>query len=406
MNLTNLGGKKKMEENKNVEVISFESEGNTNPIISYESKDFESYYENFLRMMIKQNTGYIDPDCEEDIQKTPFYIDLTDFLNAQEKSFTEEKQYHYFPPQKCFLDKLGNYENYKNYKNRINDYNKKFEELVKNGAPDFRDDDKISVWCCEAGKPKPLFLLTSDQFGFSANEEIFTKNINAKSYYPLVELLKNAEESERDKTIKFISEYVKSTRSIGGSFVWPVNMTWNENKWEGKRTSYVNQRRGVNSFVEDRVDKTLWLIKEFYSCYNSSKEMERDAVIEAYNKHHSILLAEKTDKSQVYKVYDWLAHFGTFETYVEYFKFDDFVDKNNEYRIYDITKDLSEDIDDKYLNEDKNEMTERTINNFIEKKDKKALKKMLINIRSRTLERSKKMQQVLSKKENTNISQS
>ena len=48
----------------------------------YEPEHFEDCYSSFLEGNLSNGYySYIDPDCVEDVGKTDFYKDLTDFLN-------------------------------------------------------------------------------------------------------------------------------------------------------------------------------------------------------------------------------------------------------------------------------------------------------------------------------------
>ena len=178
----------------------------------YEPEHFEDYYNNFLEGMLSDGDGYygyIDPDCTADVGKTEFYNDLTDFLNEREKSCIEqEKRYLYLPP----LDARGTekwLENHKEWRGLTDKMDEKKIAVLKEGE--------------QNGEWQFCFCLTSDQFGFSAAESIYEK----KDYerYPLASLLYSCREkceAKQKEIIGRITEYVKNTRTIGGSFLWPV----------------------------------------------------------------------------------------------------------------------------------------------------------------------------------------
>lgn len=170
-------------------------------------------------------------------------------------------------------------------------------------------DDKVT---------KVVMNLRSDQFGFTAPQgERGGKYWNNK--YPYAKYLNEKEDYE------FVADVIWNTRSNGGSFIWPITNTKTDGipRW----ASVYNVRRGVNSYIEDRVDLTLCEIKEFYKCYAEALNKE-----ELIDKMKSNILLKSADSNDII---NWLSHFETFENYVNFFSFESFVEvgENNKYEV-------------------------------------------------------------------------
>lgn len=262
----------------------------------YEPDNFEDSYRNFLKEKIGIGSNssknikstYIDPDSVDGVGKTDFYNDLTKFLNKREENCIKGERYLYLPPLMApkIQEQLKITENYK-------------------VLSDLR---KITVM--GKGDECRLFRLTSDQFGFSADDNIY-ENPEDKSY-PLPNLLysyQNNSEAEQKKIIDRITEYVKNTRTIGGSFLWPVYKAGRKDYY-----CYYNIGRGVRNYLEDRVDLTLLEIKHALDTKYENKEYESDILNKQYNNANTYME-------------NWLDHFGTFKTYVKYFMLEPFCEK-------------------------------------------------------------------------------
>lgn len=329
----------------------------------YEPKHFEDYYSNFLAGKLSDGDGYygyIDPDCVADVGKTEFYNDLTDFLNEREKSCFEKDRYLYLPPS----DAHGTQEWLKNH-----------EEW--SGLTDKMDAKKIAV----LKEGKRLFCLTSDQFGFSAFEGIYEKE-NYKRY-PLVNLLhfcRGEREDEQKEIIERITEYVKNTRTLGGSFLWPVYQVKN-NRYECR----YNWKRGVGNYLRDRVDLTLREVKHALDCaveqkcgYNYKEYEKLDILYDEYEEDATHMR-------------EWLEHFGTFTNYVEYFMLEDFCEKmptaEESYEYIPISI-----IDGEVIREEKEEI--RKIVN-VEVLEKKQIRDMLDRLEEMIRKRTEKMENAI-----------
>lgn len=305
------------------------------------SESFEKNYCLFLKK-VEQNEAryknlegsYIDPDSVSDVKKISFYNHLTCFLNHQENCWEKEEKYFFVPPSEAPLTKQ---------EKEYNKYDK--------------DAKKITV----IHGNKELFRLTSDQFGFSAAERIYDSD---KS--PLAKLLRlsQKENQEKQKEIKdLITQYVKNTRTIGGSFVWPVQP-------QGRRDCYYNIQRG--RCLEDRVDLTLLEIKYALDGRPDNQEYTSDIL---YNHQH---------KNKYMKT--WLEHFGTFKKYVKYFKFEPFVKDDMPINIID-----GEPLKEDYIKEYREQYKGQRLQNL----KAEEICAMLKRLESMILKRSESMENVI-----------
>lgn len=315
--------------------------------------NFENDYYDFL-LKTEENNGdctslknvYIDPDNVTSVGKTGFYNHLTCFLNHQEKKY--KNNYFFLPPKKALLTTL--------------------EEKEK--CKDKMDNTKITVVQSDSGKA--LFRLTSDQLGFSASEEIYG-NSNNSDKYPLVNLfhLSQKENQKRRGEIReLIVQYVKNTRTIGGSFLWPVPP-------KGGCNCFYNTIRGVSSYLEDRVDLTLLEIKH--------------ALDGSYDKgeHTSDILYRQYQNGKRY-IKEWLKHFDSFDSYVEYFMLEDFVEKKDgKYVPINIIND--EPLSDDYLKKYREQYKKFSLQNLTEKE----IRVMLEYLEKKILERSARMENII-----------
>lgn len=216
------------------------------------------------------NKLYIDPDAKEN---KDFYSALSDFLNAS----------------------------------RISRKNNKILSFEANEAP----YGMITVYYKDKYGNKQHFTVHSDQFGFSAVPCIyFRKNYPLSRYLEMQKnkLDKRKNKSEGQKTVaEFLANYVYTTRTIGGSFLWP------ESLW-----STYNKNRGNGSYIEDRVDLTLLEIKHYFEY----RELD-DKKNFKFSKDRLFVHYKKTDAQT------WFGFFDSFEDYVDFFMFNDFVKEIN-----------------------------------------------------------------------------
>lgn len=157
-------------------------------------------------------------------------------------------------------------------------------------------DEMISVYYNKGRKDeKKYFSLQSDQLGFSAVPWIYFSNKYPLSRY--FEMQKNKEAAQ------FLADYVLTTRTLGGSFLWP------ETLWKA-----YNRSRGCAK-IEDRVDLTLLEIKHYFEY----RELD-DKKNFKFSKDRLFVHYKKTDAQT------WFGFFDSFEDYVDFFMFNDFVE--------------------------------------------------------------------------------
>ncbi len=142
------------------------------------------------------------------------------------------------------------------------------------------------------------FYLRSDQLGFSA-----PSNDKSHPYDFFI-----AKSEDKEKAIIQVCDWVSKTRTIGGSFLWPMQFykKYNLNRG-GKITS------NKKYYIQDRVDLTLQEIQNWYL-------RVRNPDIG----NHDILYNDNTADSNLDI---WLQHFKDFDTYVDFFCFDEFVEE-------------------------------------------------------------------------------
>lgn len=142
------------------------------------------------------------------------------------------------------------------------------------------------------GREIEPYFLRSDQLGFSAPSSL-------KAHPYDLYLMEN---DYSDKALDNVITWVCESRTIGGSFVWPRPFYDGYNPARGGRIT--SNRR---YYIQDRVDLTLWEIRYWYEKSDRNTIMRNTAV----------------DGSNLDI---WLAHFNDFDTYVEFFHFQEFVD--------------------------------------------------------------------------------
>lgn len=250
-----------------------------------EKKTWEENYPSFLVSLqtAKKLKIYNDPDTTWSNKNSKFYNNLVDFLNEQEDNYKdrlEDKWTYEFPSEK---DEPGG----------------------------------ICVYECKVKK----LILRSDQFGFSAPQDLDTMD----KKYPYGEYILSSTPEELNKRCENVSNWIYNTRSIGGSFLWPL--------FESKKSSSIyNMKRGRKSYIQDRVDLTLLEIKEFYQKLYNKKGSKNDFDNVKTALKDLVLLSDVRDAEFIYK---WLSHFKTFENYIDFFCLKPFCD--DYYNPIDIT---------------------------------------------------------------------
>ncbi len=124
--------------------------------------------------------------------------------------------------------------------------------------------------------------------------------------------------AKQEEMIIKITKYVKNTRTVGGSFLWPVHPLKRKDRIFPYNCTY-NLRRGVGNYLEDRVDLTLLEVKHALDCTVGNR-----GNYEEYGKS-DILYDLYEDDSTHMK--EWLGHFGSFRVFVEYFMLEPFCER-------------------------------------------------------------------------------
>lgn len=276
------------------------------------------------------NKLYIDPDKKENEE---FYRELSNFLNAS----------------------------------RISRKNNKILSFEANEAP----YGMITVYYKDKYGNKQHFTVHSDQFGFSAVPYIyFRKNYPLSRY---LEMQKNKSDKDPDAVAEFLANYVYTTRTLGGSFLWP------ETLWKD-----YNKSRGNGNYIEDRVDLTLLEIKHYFEY--------RDLDDKKKFKYSGDILFRYYDNLDAQT---WFGFFDSFEDYVDFFMFNDFVDKDKQTKEYTPINILTgEAFETDYPGYKKDTLKE------IE--DEKQLKEMLERVRDMVEKRTKKMEDLINEYKQTN----
>ena len=313
-----------------------------------------------------------------------------------------EEKCPYSDPDATYNDYVKNPEFY----NKLTDFLNRKDVKIDSHAPDFLRINKLEKPKQDEGKPYDRTIsitlntsegntsegelhlhLTSDQFGFSANKKgIYDeKNHKLNEKYPFVKYVKNG------GVKSLVGDTIWNTRTIGGSFLWP-KVEDNRGYW----VSTYNTERGVGKnpvhvdddfYIEDRVDLTLYEIKEFYEAYIESKDY--DSVKKNMSKD-SLILRYCDSK----EIFIWLSLFGTFENYVNFFCFNDFVNNiDGKYYPKDIFS--GESINNENIKEyrDKTGKTYKFIQRNACKED---LETAFINLIAWTSARSARMETIIS----------
>lgn len=259
-----------------------------------------------------------------------------------------------------FYDKLASFLNAASWKNKKNLYFK------ANEAP----YGMITVYYKDKKGEEHHFTIHSDQLGFSAVPCIYFKQNYPLSRY--LEMQKNKSDKDPDAVAEFLANYVYTTRTLGGSFLWP------ETLWKD-----YNKSRGNGNYIEDRVDLTLLEIKHYFEY--------RDLDDKKKFKYSGDILFRYYDNLDAQT---WFGFFDSFEDYVDFFMFNDFVDKDKQTKEYTPINILTgEPFEKDYLNYEKDVLK-------VLEEDK--LKEMLERVRDMVEKRTKKMEDLINEYKQTN----
>ena len=277
-----------------------------------------------------------------------------------------------------FYDKLANFLN----ASRISRKNNNILSFEANEVP----YGMITVYYKDKYGNKQHFTVHSDQLGFSAVPWIyFRKNYPLSRY---LEMQKNKSDKDPDAIAEFLANYVYTTRTLGGSFLWPETLWKDYNKSRGNGKNYKSDNKDNNKgsnigYIEDRVDLTLLEIKHYFE-YRELDDKKNF-------KYSGDILFRYYDNLDAQT---WFGFFDSFEDYVDFFMFNDFVDKDkqtNEYTPINIL--TGEPFKKDYLIYEKNVLK-------VLEEDK--LKEMLERVRDMVAKRTKKMEDLINEYKQTN----
>lgn len=311
-------------------------------ITSYEPENFEENYKAYLVDLL--STNYKTYENKGDVEKEKERI--WEQLGGSETAYCDI----YIDPDG--KENKGFYRDLSNFLNAANSHRKNKLSFEAYETP----DEMISVYYNKGKKgEKKYFSLQSDQLGFSAVPWIYFSTKYPLSRY--FEMQKNKEAAQ------FLAEYVLTTRTLGGSFLWPKSLC-----------STYNKSRGIRSYIEDRVDLTLLEIKHFY-------EYRGDLLFRQYKNPDA---------------YTWFGFFKSFEDYVDFFMFNDFVkeiDKNGKKEYMPINILTGEAFETDYPERE---------TNVLKKVSEEELKKMLDLVMDKVKTRSENMEKLIAKYNQTN----
>lgn len=276
-------------------------------------KDFKASYTNSGAEPLDVRQHYSDPDtsyCKG--RDHSFFCDLVKFLNKQEEEMKNSLQ----------------------------------------GSFKYRFTEGKGIEVSGTDREGKKIYLRSDQFGFSAP-------VNAKSYPYDLYIVKH---ENKDEAIKQVIEWISMSRTIGGSFLWPSPFYDEYNKRRGGKITSNRQY-----YIQDRVDLTLWEIKNWYEGNGANDILKKCEEIKRKS-----------------NLENWLKHFGSFPTYVTYFMFDKFVSSDGSYNPINIITGKS-DAPDRGPHGENPEPAITTSMEFA------SLEKMLDRLNGKIEKRSKKM---------------
>lgn len=279
---------------------------------------------------------YIDPDTSHNDEYSLFYINLERYLNKK--------------------------------------FNKLFCEFCPKNNPTGLSINNSNI------------VLRSDQFGFSAPHNSRAWKDKYGYLYPYAKYLYKTEDA------KTIANNIWKTRTLGGSFLWPVVFCKSDKKYR----SIYNILRGNGSYIEDRVDLTLQEIKDFYEIFLNKYNYPK--IKEKMNEKGYIILKSQINNSieddDSKKIYDWLRCFKDFRDYVEKMSFQDFVDDN--FNVYNLMK--KNDTFNKKENLDnirEKKFKEIRCLNLKKKEDFIKLSIYFKNLTEKTLKRTERMEKII-----------
>lgn len=334
-------------------------------ITSYEPENFEENYKAYLVDLLSTNYKTYENKGDAEKEKKRIWKQLRDSETAYCDIYIDPDG----KKNKDFYRDLSGFLN----ASRISRKNNKILSFEANEAP----YGMITVYYKDQKGEEHHFTLHSDQLGFSAVPWIYFSTKYPLSRY--FEMQKNKEAA------KFLTDYVLATRTLGGSFLWP------ESWYKGYNMSRGNGReikdkiiKGNAGYIEDRVDLTLLEIKHYFE-YRELDDKKKF-------KYSGDILFRYYDNLDAQT---WFGFFDSFEDYVDFFMFNDFVDKDKQTKEYTPINILTgAPFDKDYLNYKTNTLKE------IE--DEKQLKAMLDLVMDKVKTRSVDMEKLIAKYNQTN----
>lgn len=213
-------------------------------------------------------------------------LDVSRIYCDPDSTYSKKLNHHFFEQLTDFLDKREKYLK---------------DSLCGSYKYEFIEDKGIKVTGRFENKNID-FYLRSDLLGFS-------KPSNKKDHPYDLYIKKSQEEEEKidtQKALENVTNWIVKSRTIGGSFLWPRPFYDDYNRNRGGK--FTSNRR---YYIQDRVDLTLWEIRDWYNSMH-----EHTTILKRCEKEASNLRA-------------WLSHFRDFKTFVEFFCFGDFVDTDH-----------------------------------------------------------------------------
>lgn len=321
-------------------------------IKSYEPENFKENYKAYLVDLLSTNYKAYENKGDAEKEKERIW----EQLGGSETAYCDI----YIDPDG--KENKGFYRDLSNFLNAANSHRKNKLSFEAYETP----DEMISVYYNKGKKgEKKYFSLQSDQLGFSAVPWIYFSTKYPLSRY--FEMQKNKEAAQ------FLAEYVLTTRTLGGSFLWPKSLC-----------STYNKSRGIRSYIEDRVDLTLLEIKHIYEIRKWEKLLPYGGDI--------LFQSCKNNDAQT-----WFGFFKSFEDYVDFFEFNDFVENisktsKKEYIPINILTGKAFETD----------YPRRQTNVLKKIEDEKQLKEMLERVRDMVEKRTKKMEDLINEYKQTN----
>lgn len=329
-------------------------------IKSYEPKNFKENYKAYLVDLLTKDYEFCKSGKAAEKKCNKIVLDLRKKGEIiKDKSESSNKLY-IDPDGKENTDFYSALSDFLNA-SRISRKNNKILSFEANEAP----YGMITVYYKDKKGEEHHFTLHSDQLGFSAVPWIYFSTKYPLSRY--FEMQKNKEAA------KFLTAYVLATRTLGGSFLWPES--WHKD---------YNRERGIKNYLEDRVDLTLLEIKHYFEY--------RDLDDKKNFKYSGDILFRYYDNLDTQT---WFGFFDSFEDYVDFFLFNDFVYKDKQTKEYTPINILTGDPFEKgYLNYETNTLKK------IE--DENQLKEMLDLVMRKVKARSVNMEKLIAKYNQTN----